>query len=285
MQKIFIHFMLVLALAFTHSSIAQTNSNLLWEISGNGLKQPSYVFGTIHMICNDDYFMTPVIEEKMKQCQNYYAEINFGDPSTTLAMQQMMITDKGLSKRLDEDNYKKLADLLSENFDLNIQMFENMSDAAIASIITYKSFPCSEFKMYEMELLAMATKHQKKLGGLETVQEQMKIMSASLDIKASIQMLEEIKSKGFEQNKQMVALYKKQAIEDLLEFMKSSSYMTDEVYNKLLTERNANWLKKMPSIMNENPTFFAVGAGHLGGNDGVLQLLKSAGYTVTPIAL
>ncbi|MBS7321171.1 MAG: TraB/GumN family protein, partial [Myroides sp.] len=37
---------------------AQDNKSLLWEISGKGLEKPSYVFGTIHMICQEDYIMT-----------------------------------------------------------------------------------------------------------------------------------------------------------------------------------------------------------------------------------
>ena len=45
----------------------------------------------------------------------------------------------------------------------------------------------------------------------------------------------------------------------------------------------ADWLTKMPGIMNEKPTLFAVGAGHLLGENGVLNLLYKAGYTVEPV--
>jgi hypothetical protein len=51
----------------------------------------------------------------------------------------------------------------------------------------------------------------------------------------------------------------------------------------LLINRNRNWIPVMERMMAEKPTFFAVGAGHLGGANGVLQLLKTAGYTVEPI--
>ena len=51
----------------------------------------------------------------------------------------------------------------------------------------------------------------------------------------------------------------------------------------MLDNRNADWLTKMPGIMNEKPTLFAVGAGHLLGENGALNLLRKAGYTVEPV--
>ena len=55
---------------------------------------------------------------------------------------------------------------------------------------------------------------------------------------------------------------------------------TPEEEDALIYNRNANWAKLMPRIMADKATFFAVGAGHLPGEKGVLQLLQSAGYTV-----
>ena len=81
----------------------------------------------------------------------------------------------------------------------------------------------------------------------------------------------------------MVEFYKTQNIEGLYELMKKSSYMTDSVYNEILTKRNHNWVKNMPQLMNNQSVFFAVGAAHLSGNDGVLKLLKDAGYNIKPI--
>ena len=55
---------------------------------------------------------------------------------------------------------------------------------------------------------------------------------------------------------------------------------TPEEDDQLIYSRNANWIKFMPQIMKDKPTFFAVGAGHLPGDKGVLQLLRNAGYTI-----
>lgn len=261
---------------------AQKENSLLWEISGNGLEKPSYVFGTIHMICAEDYIMTEKIENTLKNVDAYYAEINFGDANNTAVLQQAMMSDIPLSKRLEPAKYEELKSLLKEVVNLDIAQFENLTDAAIVSIITFKSFPCTDFKMYEMELLQTATTTEKKLGGLETVEQQLEIMSNSLGTNAAIEMLNTFKNEGFSTTKEMVSSYKKQDINGLYNFIKKSSYMTDEVYNEMLTKRNHNWINNMPALMKNESVFFAVGAAHLGGNQGILKLLKELGYNVTP---
>lgn len=274
--------------ALTFSSFiatAQTEKSLLWEISGKGLEKPSYVFGTIHMICQDDYFMTETIQNTLKNVDAYYAEINFGDPQSMAVMQQAMASDVPLSKRMEPAKYEQLKTLLKEVADLDIAPFEHLSDAAITSMITLKSFPCTNIKMYEMELLQAAMAQQKKLGGLETVQEQIDILSKSLGQDAVIEMLEDLKENSFENTKKMVSLYTAQDIQGLYDFMKKSSYMTSDAYNELLTKRNHNWTHNMPEIMQNQSVFFAVGAAHLGGNNGVLKLLKDEGYTVKPVKM
>ena len=285
MKKYIKHLVAVITLITSFGANAQNDSSLLWEISGNGLNKSSYIFGTIHMICQDDYIMTPVIENTLESVDNYYAEIDFTNIPDLLLMQESLKSEIPLSKRISVEDYTKLTKLLNENFQMNISNFEYSSLAALVSMITFKSFPCDQHKMYEMELLQMASKSNKKMGGLETMKEQLDIMNNSFDIKAIISMLEDFKTKGFESTNQMVKLYKEQRIEDLLNLMNESTYMTEETNETMLNKRNHNWIAKMPEIMKDKSTFFAVGAAHLGGKNGVISLLKEKGYQVTPIKL
>src|SRR5690606_36468316 len=107
----------------------------------------------------------------------------------------------------------------------------------------------------------------------------------SLGQDAAIEMLHDLKKEGFENTKKMVELYKSENVQGLYDYMKTSSYMTDEVYNEMLTKRNHNWVNEMPEIMQNQSVFFAVGAAHLGGNNGILKLLKDNGYTVKPVKI
>ena len=79
----------------------------------------------------------------------------------------------------------------------------------------------------------------------------------------------------------MITVYKKEDIEQLYEA--SADYFSDQELEVLLHERNKDWIPKIVEMAKDKPTFFAVGAGHLGGEEGVISLLKGAGYTVKPI--
>ena len=88
------------------TSNAQNDNSLLWKISGNGLEKPSYVFGTIHMICENDYIMTPVIEKTIQSVDAYYAELDFSNMAEMTRLQKEMVAEKPLSQRIDFDTFK-----------------------------------------------------------------------------------------------------------------------------------------------------------------------------------
>jgi uncharacterized protein YbaP (TraB family) len=61
---------------------------------------------------------------------------------------------------------------------------------------------------------------------------------------------------------------------------------TDPIFNvRFIDERNVTWVKKMIPMISSQSILFALGAGHLGGENGVLNLLRKEGYTLTPISL
>lgn len=274
-------FTLVLFLV-TSVGFTQNENSLLWKVSGNGLEKPSYVFGTIHMICEEDYFFTDQFQKALSNSDVLATEIDFSNMQEMMEMQQAMQSNISLKERISADQYEKLASLLKEKLDLDIMMFDKISESGIASLITMKSFPCENFKMYEMELIQKSLVDKKALAGLESVKEQMIIMKDHLNIDASIKMLEELGT-DVDSNKEMVSLYKSQNIDKLLELLKESSYMNPKAYDEFVVNRNNNWILKMPEMMKTNATFFAVGAAHLGSKDGVLDLLRKAGYKVEAV--
>ena len=273
-------FLLVQLLGYNAKAQEGQNS-LLWKISGNGLEQPSYLFGTIHMICKSDYFMPSQVEKALKESKAFYGEINFADIQEMKKMQEMIKSETNLSQRISSDQYQIAEKLLKSNLNINIEDFENMSDLGILSTITYKSFPCKDIKMYEIELLQMAA--GKKTGGLETVSEQAEIMTSMAGIDTIIQMLEDLNDKSKNSTVKMIEVYKKQDIQEMITIMNETSYMDAGKYDLLLSNRNQRWSEKMPAIMKNQSTFFAVGAGHLAGETGVLNLLKLQGYIIEPV--
>ena len=82
---------------------------------------------------------------------------------------------------------------------------------------------------------------------------------------------------------EMIAVYKSQDIEKLYNLSVDDESSVSAYMDLLLFKRNRNWVAQFPSIAKTGSTLFAVGAGHLGGEKGVLELLKKEGYTVRPL--
>ena len=145
------------------------------------------------MICQDDYLMTETIQNTLKNVDAFYAEIDFSNQENMAVIQQSMMSEIPLSERLEPAKYNELKSLLKEVVDLDIAQFEHFTDAAIVSMVTFKAFPCTDFKMYELELLQTAATAEKQIGGLETAAEQMEILGKSLGIDAIFEMLNDLK--------------------------------------------------------------------------------------------
>ena len=279
------YFFFVFVLLISVSFHSQSQNGLLWKISGNKLVKPSYIFGTIHLICDEDYVMTPEIEAALGNTEAYFAELDLSDMNEIMKLQASLTSNVPLKQAIGVNNYNKIGKLLQENFKMDIKSFDKQSLASIMSSVSLKSFNCKNYKMYEMELMSKAMKNKMKMGGLESVEYQINVMNNSFTPESIIAMLEDYKINGNKETENLVNLYKSQNIEALFEEMKKSSYTSDESLNVLLRDRNYNWIKVMPEIMQKHPTFFAVGAGHLGGNDGVISLLKKKGYTIEAVKI
>jgi uncharacterized protein YbaP (TraB family) len=132
--------------------------------------------------------------------------------------------------------------------------------------------------------MQIAKKQGKEVLGLETVEEQMAAIDAQ-PLDSQIISLQKMVL-NFDSTKnlmnEMIAVYKKDDAELLYKYVQQQG--TDGMNEEaLLVNRNKNWIPKLKKIMQDKSSFIAVGGAHLGGNTGVLALLKTAGYTVKPV--
>ena len=145
-----------------------------------------------------------------------------------------------------------------------------------------KAITCPQPKMYEMELIGMAKNQNKTIGRLESIEDQFSAIDKSFtarELAAQLQLVPEYKSLFAG----MVNDYKNEDLDALEQKLLDKRFITDEAVQHLLTERNARWVTKMPGMMDGQQVFFAVGASHLAGKNGLIHLLRKDGYTVTPL--
>jgi uncharacterized protein YbaP (TraB family) len=261
------------------SEVNKIENSLLWEITGNGLEKPSYLFGTVHMICENDYILKEKVTTAFNKSEELALELDFDDPKELQNMQKLAVSSVPLSQALSKEEYVKLESLLKNNYALDIKQFENFNLIGIMSTIMFKQLNCPP-KMYEIEFLKMAKGKKTVIHGLETVEDQIKTFSGSFTNEEFINQFSEYDSSYFEQ---LYGFYKNEELSNILEMTTNDKFMDAEAQNLMLDSRNKNWIKKMPEMMQQHSVFFAVGAAHLPGNNGVINLLKQAGYTVKPI--
>ncbi|KRD62702.1 polysaccharide biosynthesis protein GumN [Flavobacterium sp. Root935] len=255
-------------------------NSLLWEVSGKGLEKPSYLYGTIHMICSKDYFLSEKAKKAFDASNKLYLEINFTDPNEMSQMQQLAMGKEPLSKKLSPEQLAKLDLILKKSTGMSVQQVDSFSLLTVLSLISMKSFGCTDLKFYEMEFSDAAKKRNVSISGLETVKAQFEILENAYSNDEILKILEESTS---EESEQLVTAYKNENIDSMYALTTDEKFTSEKTKKQILDNRNLNWVKAMPELMKQNRVFFAVGAGHLGGEFGVINLLRKEGYTVKPI--
>ena len=278
--------LLVIFCGSTSYAQKQTSNSLLWEISGNGLQQPSFLFGTIHMICKEDFILSETAKQKFNSSKQVYLELDMDDPQLQMTMMQQLQlpSNESLKNKFDESDFKALDSFLMKELNMNLAVFDQFKPMMVMSLLAQRVLSCAEMESYEMNFVKMATEQKKELLGLEKVEDQLAVFDAipdSLEIRSNKNMVNDFDAQKKEFNR-MSTIYKSQDLEALYQLIAESPEMMGS-QELLLDRRNRNWIPVMDSAMKKTSTFFAVGAGHLGGNQGVLELLRKQGYSEKPI--
>lgn len=285
MKKLFT-VILGLTLLFTNLCFAQkSNSNsMLWEISGNGLKQPSYLQGTMHMMCAKDFQVKQKTFDALDKVQKLVLEVDYTNKAEMAAMQKMMQADKKLSEQLSDKEKEELTEVL-KSYNMTLEKVDSYTPQALYTLIGQKAIPCpqNEVKMFEIELLTKGAKTGKTFGGLEKVADQVNALSGAYNMKETIRQLKA----GDEYAilaQQMTKAFNEENLVELDKLLKDKRFMSKAQENLMLNQRNMNWVSKtMPAMMEKESVLFAVGGGHLYGEQGIIKLLQAKGYTATPV--
>lgn len=266
----------------------QTQNALLWQISGKGLKKPSYLYGTIHAICPEQLVISQLLRDKVGQTEQLTLELDMDDPNM---MGQFMASAKlpegqSLKALFSEGQYKLLAAYFADNFGVDLAYLDSMKPFILQTMILSKLTDCTP-ESYEQKLMDIAHGNQREVIGLETVQQQMHAVDQLPDTMYAdmlVRMVNDIAQSKADYRK-MVDLYLAQDLTGLDSLMKKS--YKEEEYKKFeevfLAQRNQAWIPVMEKMAKAKPTFFAVGAAHLSGQNGVIALLRKQGYKVTPV--
>lgn len=264
----------------------ELENSTLWKIEGNGLENPSYLFGTIHITC--DATLEEDVKKALDETTQIVMELDMDDPSMQMKMMKGMYLKDGktLKDFVSEEEYKTIDSLFINNMEMSVKMLENVKPFFLSSMFYPKMIDCP-MQSFELQLTKIAKEQEEEIYGLETIEEQLKVFD---DIPLEDQYADLIRmaKDNLEYDKdtfsKMLKVYESEDITALLDMMDDENNKTvSDHQDILLKQRNKNWISKIGKFAKDQPTFFGVGAGHLAGDNGVINLLRDAGYTITAV--
>lgn len=259
--------------------------SLLWKIEGKDLQAPSYLYGTFHLLCPKDFFMHDTIKQLLSKTNQLYLEIDIDDPELTTKMMKNINMKNGLTIKdlVSSVEYDTISKLFKEKAKIPFSMVHNYKPFMVTSMLYPSLMECSPIA-FEKEFEKLAKAQKIEIKGLETIEDQLNVFETipyQVQAKMLVSTLMEA-DKSKQQFKQMVELYKSKDIKKMLNNTQGDTDL-GKFEKVLLDKRNKNWIPVIENQMNTMPTFFAVGAAHLAGKNGVIRLLRKQGYKVTPI--
>lgn len=275
---------LILILFLTSIGCVQSQS-LLYKVTGNEIRNPLYIYGTIHALPQSDFFIDDFVMEKFNEAEKIVFEIDMSSSSMFAEVQAAMVMkDNSIADFVTEQELERLKRFFNDSLQLPFDMLSSVKPLLMSSFMLPKlvgSQPAS----YEGFFVQEALEQGKSMAGLETVAEQIGYMDKipmEKQVKILLESIDDFHSSRIEfQN--LVNVYKSKDINGVYSLMIEASAEYKEFGEFLINERNVNWIPKLIAMANQELCFVAVGCGHLGGEKGILNLLKQRGFEVKPI--
>lgn len=253
--------------------------SLLWQINKGSLK-PSYIFGTMHSEDQRVLNLIPSISERFKTADNVAFEVLMDMPTMTKSANAMFILgNKTLDKLIDKELFDQIVKALKP-YKIPSNMVKYFKPWAVMLILNMP--PSKTGKFLDLQLYKQAQDLKLPTHGLETVDEQLAVFEV-MSIKYQVFLLKETLKTSPDIWEQMLKLYLQGDLNALLKLSHSDDAIMKDLYKRLIDDRNLKMLKRMEKLLQKGNAFIAIGALHLPGEKGVLQLLKQRAYVVKAI--
>lgn len=280
-------------------SAQQESNSLLWKISGNGLQKPSYLFGTHHLVPVSFLDSISGVNAAFDDTEQTVGELDMAD----MAQMQAKIMSEALMPQthsyaalLSEADLQLLDTTLKDVIGMGINQLGTMKPAMLSNLISImlyqRYYPqLSGGKSIDEHFQQQAALRNRPVVALETADDQIYALLNSKSIERQAELLacmlnhpEMLKTQMDKLNtaymnqdlEALNALYEEELPDDPC----PSTQEEKDVLNK---DRNEKWLAALPEIMRQKSSFIAVGCLHLVGENGLIEGLRKAGYTVETV--
>ena len=266
-----------------------SESSLLWEIKGPGVKHGSYLFGTMHLI-EKEYFLFPKSLEKRVQKADVLVMELPGMPSQFDAMNLLKLKQGSFFDFFTTEQSDSILVWAKEALKLSEEAFRKtmspMKPFVAIQLATQMQF-MGKTASYELKFEEIATESKVEIKGLETLEEQLSFFDNLTKEQQAEMVMEGIREmqKSIEFSKKVQQVYARQNVDSLYIMLHENGGIVTSEEKLFIDDRNKKWVPQMRESLATKRTFIAVGAGHLGGPNGLIRLLEKEGYTLSPVEL
>jgi uncharacterized protein YbaP (TraB family) len=260
------------------------NHGLLWELSKPGI-EPAYLFGTIHSEDPEVLQLPQAVQQAIDRCNTIVLEMLLDAEAMMYSSTAMLMMDgRMLSDIIGKPLFRQTASAIRSR-GIQELVLERMKPWAAAVIL---SMPASETGLVlDMMLYQSALEQGKSVHGLETVEEQLNVFEA-LPEKDQVLLLQDAVENFPELDAlhaELLDAYKQRDLAGLMALNKAAmqagdQQLADEFQQHLVVDRNHRMSDRMQVYLRQGKVFIAVGALHLPGEEGLLNLLEQQGFTV-----
>lgn len=284
------HLVTLFTFLFIQATTSGQDRGLLWRIENPETQQKAFVFGTIHLIPAKHFFLPKGLDSAFEQSSKIFMEIDMDDMENfgkIFGIMDKLFMENGLSLAdLVNENEYKLIESHFENIGMPLSMLKRMKPLLLSALTGTEGNPLAlkdgSFKSYEFELAEMAKHNNKSLEGLETLDFQISLFD-SIPYPVQAKMLMESIQAPPDKMEELYKIYLAQDIGKMVHSVESEDPNLKPYLEMLIFKRNQSWVPVVAREMETGTSLFAVGAGHLGGPRGLLNLLRQKGFTVTRI--
>lgn len=289
MKRLIAFFSLVLV--FTIPALAQENS-LLWKITSPDGNNTSYLFGTYHILGSDYLNDHKKVQAAYQASQSVVVETEIDSSQMMAVAMKGMMLGKSLKKMMDSADYALIKRELEPSLGMDLAQLDQFKPIFVS--IMYSMALAQKFTPEEMTygglpidqyFASNGHKMKKEITSLETPMEQAEILFNSQNLDEQIEDLVELakdKDEVIAMTKMVIQSYMKEDLKTMFEEAHKMEEATGDL-EVLLDDRNDRWIGILNPILMKGEAFIAVGALHLPGENGLLELLKKEGYTLSPV--
>jgi len=271
---------------------------VLWKVERDG-SFPSYVFGTMHV--NDRRVLDlpqPVYDAFLKARSASFEILLNNETESEISGRAIFTNGQTLDGVIGPDLYADVIEVL-EPYGITLHQARFIRPWGMIFVLgrspeRYRSGQqVSEDPFLDQRLFQEAERLKKKVYALETVMEQVDVFDGLSKkqqkrmIRSLVEMHRQPKETAAAQQESMLQMYLDRDIAGILNYAdeqnKLDPALAQVMVDRLLNKRNHTMVTRMQPRLKEGNAFIAVGAGHLPGDEGVLNLLYQQGYKITRI--